>query len=97
IQFEAQKHGQGLSQTRPYSSHDQQEEQHQHLEEQVDHSDPDKYEGDQLENSVLKGHLGDEKDSDLVNSSGVPAVEQHDITSSTRSLTCTPISALREN
>ncbi|KAL1378318.1 hypothetical protein pipiens_020302, partial [Culex pipiens pipiens] len=68
----------------PSSSHDQQEEPHQHLEEQVDHSDlysdiPDKYEGDQLEKSVLEGHLGDEEDADLVNSSGVAAEDQDDI------------------
>uniref|UniRef100_A0A1Q3FWQ7 Putative e3 ubiquitin ligase n=1 Tax=Culex tarsalis TaxID=7177 RepID=A0A1Q3FWQ7_CULTA len=70
----------------PSSSHDQQEEQNQHLQEQVDHdhsdlySDiPDKYEGDQLEKSVLEGHLGEEEDADLVNSSGVAAEDQDEI------------------
>lgn len=71
----------------PSSSHDQQEEQqHHHHQEQVDlgqeHNDlysdiPEKYEGDQLEKSVLEGHLGDGEDADLVNSSGV-AAEDHD-------------------
>lgn len=66
-------------QEEPSSSHDQQE-QHQSLVDTTnDHSDlysdiPDRYEGDQLEKSVLEGHICEE-DVDLVNSTGT--VEDH--------------------